>query len=290
MKRVTLRRDQIVLSQELGRSGESKQFEDRLRASIEQIGLSEPIKVAKTPNGKYLLVDGSLRIKAIDAIRESNPESFRAIPAYIVDYAKRFEVRYQTDIYQDLLPSQLAILVEHLHSAELVRKVDIARYIGVSPPTLRNYTGVGRMLNRGVLFSRLVDLMDVGVLPASNPYAWLRLTSDGVRYVIETSFSNGERAEIWIKGRVARARRGDVVPFPLKFVESETSNLPAHLYREIAEVRDQKRDLGLRRAPALKATSAVGIKKALDHLSKVSKRSREPVLRAAARSMAGYLQ
>ena len=204
MKSVHLRREDLVISPELGRSGQSWQFEERLQASIEEIGLSEPIKVAKTPDGSYLVVDGCLRVKAIDRIVESDPSHFPTIPAYLVDYAKRFEVRFQTDIYQDLLPSQLAVLVEHLHNNEHVRKVDIARYIGVSPPTLRNYTGVARMLGRGVLFSKLVELMDVGVIPASNPYAWLRLTADGVRYVIETSFSDGERAETWIKGRVER--------------------------------------------------------------------------------------
>jgi hypothetical protein len=261
-----------------------------LQASIEEIGLSEPIKVAKTPEGNYLVVDGLLRVKAIDRIGENDASLFPTIPAYVVDYAKRFEVRFQTDIYQDLLPSQLAILVEHLHKTENVRKVDIARYIGVSPPTLRNYTGVARMLGRGVLFTKLVELMDVGVIPASNPYAWLRLTAEGVRHVIETSFSEGVRAEAWIKQRVARARRGDVVPFPIKYIETVTSNLPAHMYREIAEVRDQKRDLGLRRAPVIKANAAAATKKAIDKLNKVSKQSREPVLRLAARSMAGYLQ
>lgn len=290
MKLLQLRREKLILSDDLGRSGQSRHFEERLQASIEQIGLSEPIKVAKTPDGDYLVVDGLLRVKAIDRIIEADSSAFPTIPAYVVDYAKRFEVRYQTDIYQDLLPSQLAVLVEHLHTTEHVRKVDIARYIGVSPPTLRNYTGVGRMLGRGVLFGRLVELMDVGVIPSSNPYAWLRLTADGARFVIENSFSDGERAEDWINERVARARRGDVVPYPIKFIEEVTSNLPAHLYKAIAEVRDQKRDLGLRRAPVTKANAATATKTALEHLSKVSKRTREPVLRVAARSMAGYLQ
>ena len=68
---------------------------------------------------------------------------------------------------------------------ENVQKVDIARYIGVSPATLRNYTGLARLIGRGGLFAQIVELMDVGVIPASNPYAWLRLNDDGVRHVLE---------------------------------------------------------------------------------------------------------
>jgi ParB-like chromosome segregation protein Spo0J len=142
VKRIEVDRQNLVLSPELSRSRTSKVFEDRLRASIEEVGLAEPIKVAAMPDGKFLVVDGMLRVSAIDAIRASEPETFKAIPAYVVPYDKRFEVRYQTDIYQDLLPSQLAGLVEHLAQSENVRKIDIGKYIGVAPTTVRNYTGL----------------------------------------------------------------------------------------------------------------------------------------------------
>src|SRR5215475_1244603 len=176
-----------MLSDELRRSGSAKQFEDRLRASIEEIGLAEPLKVAQLPTGNYLIVDGTMRLRAIQAIREDHPERFETVPAYLTDYERRFEIRYQTDIYQDLLPSQLASLVEHLHQSARVKKADIARYIGVSPATLRNYTGLWRLVHRGGLFARIVELMDAEVLPASNPYAWLRLTPDGLRHVLVQS-------------------------------------------------------------------------------------------------------
>ena len=94
------------------------------------------------------------------AIREKDEARFPTVLSYVLDYERRFELRYQTDIYQDLLPSQLAALVEHLHLTEHVRKVDIARYIGVSPATLRNYTGLWRLLQRGGLFAQIVELMD----------------------------------------------------------------------------------------------------------------------------------
>jgi hypothetical protein len=83
------------------------------------------------------------------------------------------------------LPSQLAALVEHLHQNDNIQKSQIAAYIGVSAPTLRNYTGLWRLVQRGGLFARIVDLMDAGVLPTSNPYAWLRLTTSGLTTALE---------------------------------------------------------------------------------------------------------
>jgi hypothetical protein len=186
----------------------------------------------------------------------------------------------------------LATLVEHLHAAENVRKVDIARYIGVSPATLRNYTGLSRLLRRGGLGAQIVELMDVGVLPASNPFAWLRLTDDGLREVLESRFANFEStAEEWIETRIARARRGDVASYALEQVETATGSLPAKYYRESEEMRHKKRDLGLRRAAKLKqAAPDEDVRAAVRHLSEVSERSRDRVLRKAAQSLAVYLR
>jgi ParB-like chromosome segregation protein Spo0J len=289
MKCLQLRRDQLTMSPDMGRSGKSNQFEDRLLASIEEVGLAEPLKVARTPAGNYIVVDGNLRLRAIDRLIETDSHAFRTIPAYVVDYSKRFEVRFQTDIYQDLLPSQLAVLVEHLAKTENVKKVDIARYIGISAPTLRNYTGVGRLLARGGLFARLVELMDVGVIPASNPFAWLRLKASGLQLVLEMSFSQGQNPDEWIDERIARARRGDIAPFPLRLVEDATGCLLPEFYLADAEVRDQKREMGLRRAPAIKANAAAATEAAVKHLKKVMKRSEDPVLKSAAESLVGYL-
>jgi len=290
MKRLMLSQDVLVINQEMVRSSGSKLFEERLRASIEEIGLAEPLKVAALPDGKYLVVDGMMRLRAISEIHRMEPARFEFIPAYVVEYLKRYEIRFQTDIYQDLLPSQLAGLVEHLHQTENVRKADIARYIGVSPPTVRNYTGLWRMLERGGLFANLVELMDVGVIPASNPYAWLRLNAKGVRFVLESSFSDGVSAEDWIKNRIASARQGTASRFPIKFIEAATNGLSPKFYREREDVRIQKRDLGRRRARLAQAKIAPDAMAALEHLTRVSKRSPEPVLRSAARSLVRYLE
>ncbi|MBQ0991282.1 ParB N-terminal domain-containing protein [Micromonospora sp. H61] len=317
MKLVALRPDELSLSDELRRSGSSKQFEDRLRASIEEIGLAEPLKVAHLPTGNYLVVDGTMRLRAIQAIRQDYPERFETVPAYLTDYERRFEIRYQTDIYQDLLPSQLASLVEHLHQSARVKKTDIARYLGVSPATLRNYTGLWRLVQRGGLFARIVELMDAEVFPASNPYAWLRLTAGGLEHVLTQSFcENGETPDEWIDRMIVAARHGSVQRVPTAVVESATGDLNPEHYREVEDLRLVKKDLGLRRAMNLtlpempepkapepeiaepaqygpaapaKAQPRRSTVAARRHLSRVARESPELVLQAAARSLAEYL-
>ncbi len=290
MKCTMLSTDELVLSPELTRSRGAKSFEERLRASIDAIGLAEPLKVAAQGDGKYLVIDGAMRLQAIRDIRRDDPTRYSLVPAYVVDYAQRYEFRFQTDIYQDLLPSQLAALVEHFHRTANIRKTDIARYIGVSPPTVRNYTGLWRLLQRGGLFAQIVQLMDVGVIPSSNPFAWLRLSDWGIDVVLETSFSDGQDVATWIDERLAMARRGQTAPFPLKYVETATSGLGPECYREDEDVRTLKRNLGLRRALPIKERSAQETSAAVTHLHRVCEQSAEPVLRAAAHSLTLFLQ
>src|SRR5438067_5267471 len=114
MKIVSVKPEQLVLSSELRRTGSAKQFEERLQSSIDEIGLAEPLKVARQPGGGYLVIDGTIRLRAIRAIRDKDPSRFKTVAIYVLDYARRYEIRYQSDIYQDLLPSQLGTLVEHL--------------------------------------------------------------------------------------------------------------------------------------------------------------------------------
>jgi hypothetical protein len=291
MKLIEVAPDELRLSPELNRSGSAKAFEERLRSSIEEIGLAEPIKVARQSDGTYLVIDGNLRFRAISSIRQKDPARFRTIAAYDLDYDKRYEIRYQSDIYQDLLPSQLAALVEHLHKAENVLKTDIARYIGVSPATLRNYTGLWRLMERGGLFARVVELMDIGVFPASNPYAWLRLTKEGIRKVLTEQFCKDEDIETWISGMESAARQGTGFErYPLKYIELVTAALPPACYRHGEDVRAIKRDLGLRRAAAVVSNERkFKVKEAFKRLEKVSRHSRDSVLRSAADSFKAYL-
>lgn len=290
MRLTQLSPDLLSLSPELSRSGSAKAFEERLRSSIDEIGLAEPLKVAPLPAGGYLVIDGTLRLRAIRAIREQSPDRFSAVAVYVVDYARRYEIRFQSDIYQDLLPSQLAALVEYLHVSESVMKSDIARYIGVSPATLRNYTGLWRLLQRGGLFANIVTLMDVDVIPASNPYAWLRLTPDGLEKVLRENFAEGEELDAWIRQTIATARQGNTARFPIKYVEAMTDGLPPEYYRVGQDVRAVKRDLGLRKGSKKIESAPPSIPRgALDNLQAVRKFSTSAVLRSAAGSLEEYL-
>jgi ParB-like nuclease domain len=313
MKMIAVEPDSLVVSDEMRRSGSAKQFEERLQASIEEIGLSEPIKVALMPSGQYLVVDGTMRLRAVQSIRRKDPRAFTTIPAYVTDYERRYEIRYQTDIYQDLLPSQLASLVEHLHKVEGVKKIDIARYIGVSPATLRNYTGVGRLMRRAGLFPNVVELMDLGVFPPSNPFAWQRLTVTGLCRVIEGQFADeDETADEWCERTIAAARRGQVVRYITTSVEALTDSLEKTIenYRQDEDVRSAKRDYGLRRAASQHIADAPrprnvppdsqhktetlppkrDISSAVKHLKSVERNATSPVLKSAARSFRAYLQ
>jgi ParB-like chromosome segregation protein Spo0J len=287
VKLIEVAPEKLHLSPELVRSGSAKSFEDRLRSSVDEIGLAEPLKVAADPDGGYLVIDGALRLRAIQAIRDQDPARFASVAAYVLDYDRRYEIRYQSDIYQDLLPSQLATLVEHLHKSENVLKVDIARYIGVSPATLRNYTGLWRLMERGGLSARIVELMDVGVFPSSNPYAWLRLTDDGLERALREKFAKGEDPETWISAVADSARLGGTERYPLKYIEMVTATLPPECFHAGEDVRAIKRDLGLRRAAG--QAKQRGFQEARDHLSRVTKESNEPVLVAAAKSFQAYL-
>ena len=281
---------ELVVSDELRRSGRTKQFEERLRSSIEEMGLAEPIKVAPLPSGKYLVVDGTMRLRAINAIRESDASAFGTVPAYLTDYERRYEIRYQTDIYQDLLPSQLAQLVEHLHRAERVKKVDIARYIGVSPATLRNYTGLWRLVQRGSFFAKVVELMDVGVFPASNPYAWQRLTEEGLEIVLAQLAGDDVTVETWIERMVLAARQSSGTRYATFEVESITGSLPDEYYREDSELRNVKKDLGTRRAVGVETVKQRGSKAAVNNLNRVTRDTTDPVLKTAAEALKAYLK
>jgi ParB-like nuclease domain len=289
MKLVQVAPEELTVSNDLTRTGSAKAFAERLEASIDEIGLAEPIKVAPLPKGGYLVIDGGLRLQAVRALRKADPTRFTTIPAYLYDYKQRFEIRYQSDIYQDLLPSQLAQLVEHLHEAEHVMKLDIARYIGVSPATLRNYTGLARMIQRGDLFAKVVDLMDAEVFPSSNPFAWLRLSAKGIRKVFEVFTKKNESAESWIDDSLFRVQQGQSVRYPADVVESVTGNLPDDCYQSSGEERSVKKGLGLQRTKRMKK-KLIDFAPAYKHLKVISSRTKDPVLQMAAKSLAEYLK
>ena len=285
IKQVFVRLEDICVDPHLARTHSAKVFEDHLLQSIREVGLAEPLKVARDPDGQLVIVDGVLRYRALVSLSALDPIRFQSVPVYVVPYAKRFEIRFQTDIYQDLLPSQLARLVEHLHATERIQKKEIAKYIGISAATLRNYTGLWRLVQRSGLFATIVDLMDRGIVPASNPYAWLRLTDAGMRMVME-SLSEGKQAEAWAAGLLERHKQGTAFRMSIKEVEIATGSLAPKYYREEQGLREVKKDLGLRRANSRVGLSPQLKLNAKRHLGRVGAARRDKVLSAAAKALA----
>jgi hypothetical protein len=144
----------------------------------------------------------------------------------------------------------------------------------------------------------MVELMDVGVMPSSNPYVWLRLNADGLRYVIEKRIAEDLNAEQWIEQNVLAARQGHAIRYLTSYVESITDGLDARYYREDEDLRSVKRDLGLRRAstqhessqPELIPMPKRDVSVAVRHLGRVSRQANNPVLKSAANSLRAYLQ
>src|SRR5688572_28250036 len=64
VKLIEVAPEELTISKELTRTGSAKSFSERLQASIEEIGLAEPIKVAPLSSGGYLVIDGALRLQA----------------------------------------------------------------------------------------------------------------------------------------------------------------------------------------------------------------------------------
>lgn len=168
-------------------------------------------------------------------------------------------------------------------------------------------------MRRTGLFPNVVELMDLGVFPASNPFAWQRLTVTGLCRVIEDKFADeGETAEEWCERTIAASRRGQVVRYITTAVEALTDSLEktTENYRQDEVVRSAKRDYGLRRAigqhetatPQLPVFSAAGqhetqtlppnrdVSAAVKHLKIVERDSTSPVLKSAAKSFKAYLQ
>ena len=287
MKISQVRFEHIFVEHELTRTKMPISFRDRLRSSIEATGLAEPLKVARKTENHYAVIDGVMRLEAISLIRSDHPKSFPYVPVYVFDYSKRYEIRFQSDIYQDLMPSQLATLVEHLHQADGVTKTDIGRYIGVSAPTIRNYTGLWRLIQRGGLFEATVSLMDVGILPSSNPYAWLRLSEIGIRIVFEHGIANGMRAEDWIESQISNPNGSR--PFTLRQVEDLTSGLAGDCYRGDRLLRSKKQKIGLMRSGQDRVGASIETERVLENLDIVTSQTKNEIVRQAACSLRTYL-
>ena len=145
------------------------------------------------------------------------------------------------------------------------------------------------MLQRGGLFASVVKLMDLGVFPRSNPYAWLRLNDIGLEAAI-TLFSDGViQPEEWLAATINAANRGSIRRYSLKAVEEATALLPDSCYRESSHVREAKQAYGQQKVKPVRISSQRQAAHAVDRLWQIDTEVLTAAQQIAIQSMISYL-
>ena len=101
-----------VISEKLARDRMDTQDEDlsELIASIEEIGLSNPIRVQKRTDGRYELVQGYRRLSAYRALLGSTggSEVYSSIPAAVIVADEEIEVLYRKMVDENLVRKDIS--------------------------------------------------------------------------------------------------------------------------------------------------------------------------------------
>lgn len=88
--------------------GEDAELEE-LKASIREIGLSNPIRVAKGEGGRFELIQGSRRLQAFRALNAAYPgKGFDSIPAGIVDPNQSLDENYRRMVDENLVRKDIS--------------------------------------------------------------------------------------------------------------------------------------------------------------------------------------
>ena len=80
MKIIEVAPEDLTISNDLTRTGSAKAFSERLQASIEEIGLAEPIKVAPLPKGAIWLLTEVCAFKQFERFARRTPRASRRFP------------------------------------------------------------------------------------------------------------------------------------------------------------------------------------------------------------------
>lgn len=141
-----------------------KQSDEYLRDSLKNVGMKEPLTVIKL-EGKYLLIDGYRRLKAIEqlgGIGELHDSiDITSLPAVVHEDISPMVARYMVDIRQDLLYSLRATYIKRLIDDHGKTRKDIAKLYGISPPSIENWLVILRCI------PEVRKAIDKGQLPMS---------------------------------------------------------------------------------------------------------------------------
>ena len=172
--------DQITISPEFNRWGDSRTDDGILTKSVEKGGVQQPVILLR--DGECLhLVKGSRRIGAakavgipkVSAVIDQLPEGESAD-----SYIRR--LRFILDEHrQDLLPSQKAELIVKLKDTLTLNNGQVAAYLGVDADSITNWLAVRRYV------PEVIAQMDAGALTMQVARVFDGMSPEGQRYVLK---------------------------------------------------------------------------------------------------------
>jgi ParB/RepB/Spo0J family partition protein len=153
----------------------SKDSERFLKESLIKVGMREPLLI----NDRHELIDGYRRYYAIKELQQRNmlPATINItkIPCVMVSTAGNHPatIRIQSDIRQDLTPSQEAHYYQKLLKEHNLKKHDLAIMIGISAMSISNYLVILDCIKP------VQKAIDDGQLPMSAGKTFCVLKEDG---------------------------------------------------------------------------------------------------------------
>ena len=194
-----LRLDGINLLPELKRTkraeGPSKDSEKFLKESIKIVGMREPLLV----NENRELIDGYRRYYAIKDLQKLDmlPPSIdiSKIPCIIAS-TKAYnpaDLRIQSDVRQDLTPSQEAYYYGELFKTRSINKNDLAKMIGISPMSISNYMVILDCIDA------VKKAIDSKQFPMSAGKIFCVLNADGQKKLYDKLIGNVEEFREFLK-------------------------------------------------------------------------------------------
>lgn len=160
--------------------------DDILRRSVEaseragQGGIQQPLAVLEKPDGQYLVVRGTRRLRVARAL------GIAKVPIAIFkprkgetpeEYAP--ELRVILDLRQDLKPSQRAIAIDNLQEQMGMTNLAVSQYLGIDQDTVTNWKAILRYI------PEVVEAIDTGRLTPHTAHVFDGLTEKGQRVVWE---------------------------------------------------------------------------------------------------------
>ena len=191
---------------------------DELAASIELIGLQQPVRLRENPDmpGRYLLVSGHRRRRAFWSLYEENPEKWRRIAAIIEKPAASPELQELRLILanSDTRRMSSADLAKQVERVQMLlyklKEEGVIQFSGRMRDAVAEACKVSstRLAQLKVIQEKLIDvyrlLWDAGKLNETCAYTIAKEPADVQRRVYE-EYGAGETVQNWPQWQIANA-------------------------------------------------------------------------------------